>query len=126
MTFVFVDEPTFPSPVTALIHGAGGKTRKAEFSVIFKALPKTEVDALLKRIRDSAKAVAEDPNATPLTDREVLDEILVDFGPDLLDADRKPMVFSKANVDRVCEKWGFEPAIVKSFFANYVNASAKN
>ena len=124
--FIVATKPTFTAPVVANIPGDGGKFVKAKFSVVFKALDKEAVDELLKRIRASTKAVREDPDAVPLTDREVLDEVLAGFGPDLVEEDRTPMAFTPANVDRLCSIYPLESAMVRSFFDNYVNGPAKN
>ena len=124
--FVVTTKPTFTAPVVASIPGDGGKFVKAKFTVVFKALDKEAVDDLLKRIRASAKAVREDPDAVPLKDREVLDEVLEGFGPDLVEEDRTPMAFTPVNVDRLCSIYPLEAAMVRSFFDNYVNGPAKN
>ena len=124
--FIVTTKPTFIAPVTAQIPADGGKFTKVKFSVIFKALEKDAVDDLLKRIRQSAKAAREDADATPMKDREVLDEVLEGFGPDLVEEDRTPMAFTPANVDRLCSIYPLEAAMVKSFFDNYVNGPAKN
>lgn len=123
--FIVTTKPTFTAPVTANIPGDGGKFVKAKFSVVFKALEKEAVDDLLKRIRQSAKSARED-DAAPMKDREVLDEVLAGFGPDLVEEDRTPMAFTPANVDRLCSIYPLEAAMVRSFFDNYVNGPAKN
>jgi hypothetical protein len=124
--FVVTSKPTFVAPVAANIPADGGKFTKVKFSVVFKALEKEAIDELLKRIRQSAKAVREDPEVGQLKDREVLDEVLVGFGADLVEEDRTPMEFTAANVDRLCSIYPLESAMVKSFFDNYVNGPAKN
>jgi hypothetical protein len=124
--FVVSQKPTFVAPVVAMVPGDNGRFDRVKFSVVFKALDKEQVDELLKDIRTRAKAASQDVDAAPLKDREVLDELLVGFGPDLVEEDRTPMAFTPANVDRLCKIWPIEAAIVKSFFDNYVNGPAKN
>lgn len=124
--FVVTQKPTFTAPVVASIPADGGKFNRVKFTVVFKALDKDAVDELLKRIRERAKAHAQDSGAEMLKDREVLDEVLVGFGPDLVEEDRTPMAFTPANVDRLCSIYPLEGAMVKSFFDNYVNGPAKN
>ena len=124
--FIVTQKPTFIAPVVANLPADGGKFTKAKFSVVFKALEKDAVDDLLKRIRQSAKAALEDADAVPLKDREVLEELLVGFGPDLLEEDRTPMEFTPGNVDRLCSIYPLEAAMVRSFFDNYVSGPAKN
>ena len=124
--FIVSSKPTFTAPVVANIPGDGGKFVKAKFTVVFKALDKEAVDELLKRIRQSAKAARDDLDAAPLKDRDVLDEVLAGFGPDLFEEDRTPMAFTPVNVDRLCSIYPLEAAMVRSFFDNYVNGPAKN
>lgn len=124
--FIVTQKPTFVSPVVANIPADGGKVTKAKFSVVFKALDKDAVNDLLKRVSQGAKAALDDTDAVPLTDREVLDELLVGFGPDLLEEDRTQMEFCPGNVDRLCSIYPLEAAMVRSFFDNYVSGPAKN
>lgn len=124
--FVVTSKPTFIAPVVAQIPADGGRFEKVKFSVIFKALDKSEVDEMLKEIRSHAKAVADDADATPMKDRDLIDKLLVGFGPDLVEEDRTPMAFTPTNVDRLCAIWPIEPAIVKSFFDNYISGPTKN
>jgi hypothetical protein len=125
MTFVVSSKPTFTAPVVAHIPADGGRTQRIQFSVVFKALDKAGVDELIERIRTRAKAGADD-GAAALKDRDIIDELLVGFGPDLLEEDRTPMAYTPGNVDRVCSIWPLESAIVKSFFDNYITAGSKN
>ena len=124
--FIVTQKPTFTAPVVAKIPTDGGKFTTARFSVVFKALTKPEVDELLKRIRDRAQESTQDGGVELLKDREVLEEVLVGFGPDLVEEDRTPMVFNATNVERLCSIYPLEAAMVKSFFENYVNGPAKN
>jgi hypothetical protein len=124
--FVVTQKPTFSAPVIVNRPADGGTFERAEFSVIFKALKKSEIDTLLAHIRQRAKVSAENPDAPMLKDREIIDKVLAGFGPEVVDKDEIPLPFTTENVDALCELWMVEPAIIKSFFDNYVNASAKN
>jgi hypothetical protein len=124
--FVVTSKPTFTAPVVANIPADGGKFTKVKFSVVFKALSKEAVDDLLKNIRKRSEEYASDKSSEQLRDRDVLDEVLAGFGDDLLEEDRTPMAFNQANVDRLCNIYPLEAALVKSFFENYVSGPAKN
>ena len=124
--FVVTSKPSFVAPVIAQIPGDNGRHEKVKFSVVFKALTKGEVDALLERIRSRAKEAADGSDVVPLKDRELVDDLLVGFGSDLVEEDRTPMQFTPANVDRLCAIWPVEAALVKSFFDNYISSPAKN
>jgi len=121
--FVVTQKPTFTAPVTAKVPSDGGKFTPVKFTVVFKALDKPALDELLQRIRTRASGSADAP---PVKDREVLDEVLVGFGTDLVEEDRTPMAFTPTNVERLCAIWPLEAAIVKSFFDHYVAATSKN
>lgn len=120
--FVVTQKPTFTAPVTAKVPSDGGKFTPVKFTVVFKALDKPALDELLQRIRTRASGSAD----APVKDREVLDEVLVGFGTDLVEEDRTPMAFTPTNVERLCAIWPLEAAIVKSFFDHYVAAPSKN
>lgn len=124
--FIVASKPTFTAPVIANIPADGGKFTKVKFSVVFKALEKDAVDELLKRIRDRSKENAKDASVELVKDREVLEEVLVGFGSDLVEEDRTPMAYTSSNVDRLCAIYPLEAAMVRSFFENYVNGPAKN
>ena len=126
MAFVVATKPTFSAPVVAQVPADGGRFTKVSFSVVFKALDKQAVEELLKGIRSRAKEVAADDSVAPLRDRDLLDDLLVGFGPDVLEEDRTPMAFNPTNVDRLCAIWPIEAAIVKSFFDNYISGPTKN
>lgn len=129
--FVLSQSKTFTAPVIAHIPVDGGRTKKATFTVKFKALEKSEVDDLLAKARQSAKdnleSLEKGGTRTNSSDRNLIDEVLVGFGDDIKDEDGvTPLAFSQANVDRLCAIWPIEPAIVKSFIDNYINAPTKN
>lgn len=131
MTFVVSQKPTFTAPVVASIAGDGGRYQKVSFSVVFKALPKSEVEALLESIRANMRASAEaekkgDIFTSRLTDRDLVDALMVGFGPDLLDEARQPLEFTPANVEFLCNIYPLEAAIVKSYFDNYIKGPEKN
>jgi hypothetical protein len=128
--FVAAQKKTFPSTVIAHMPEGGGRTKKISFTVEFKALSKTEVDELLAKARKSAKANQEALETgsarTHSSDRELIDEVLVGFGKDLVEEDNTPMLFTPENVDRLCDIWPIEAAIAKSFIDNYIQAPVKN
>lgn len=128
--FIVSNRKTFTAPVIAHVPVDNGRTQKASFTVVFKALSKPEVDALLDAARVRAKAnleaMEQGGQRTVSSDRELIDEVLVGFGDDLREEDNTPMAFSQANVDRLCSIWPMEAAIAKSFVDNYVNAPGKN
>lgn len=131
MSFIVTQKPTFTAPVVAHIPADGGRFQKVKFTVVFKALPKAEVDELLTRIRANSRAAVAAARAGEefvgdMKDRDVVDEVLVGFGADLLDEERQPLEFTPANVDYLCSIYPVEAAIVKSYFDNYIKGPEKN
>lgn len=127
MSFILSSRKTFLSPVIAHVPVDGGKTQRVSFNVVFKALTKSQVEDLMKKLRPDADTAQNGSGVVAnLTDRELLDELLVGFGEDLRDEHGNPMPFTHENVDLVCDQWPLEQAIVKSFFDNYIHAPRKN
>lgn len=130
MAFIVATKKTFTAPVKATLPDDGGRTRTVTFSVIFKALTQPEVEDMYVRINARTKAnkaaLEEGRERVVRSDRELLNEVLVGFGEDIKEEDGTPMVFNPVNMERLCDTWGIEAAIVKSFFDHYINAATKN
>ena len=140
MTFILAPQTRFTAPVNFRIPADGGKTQKIAFSVVFRLLSAGELYELLKRIDDSTAKQhaliqqrekqpdqAYDPLPDPdFRDRDLIDEVLIGFGDDLLDVDRQPLAFTPENLERLLSVAGAKAAIVKSFFDHHVKAPEKN
>lgn len=139
--FILTEKPSFTAPVAFHIPADGGKTTKVEFSVVFRLLPADEVGDLLKQLdiqrlkaaarqklidSDPERALIELQDDDGLTDREIINRVLVGFGRDLMGEDRQPLEFSPANLDRLLSMHGAQRAIVTSFFENHFRAPEKN
>lgn len=125
--FVVSTKPTFTAPVVFNLPGDDGRPVKGRFTAVFKYLDKAAVEDLMARINERTKLLKEDPKASAIDDRDIVDEVLTGFGTDLVEEDRTPMVFNPANVDRLCSIVGVQAAIVTSFFDNFfVKAPTKN
>lgn len=128
--FVVTSKKSFTAPVVARMPADGGRTDVVKFNVIFKALSKPEVDRMWDGVQARAKAnqdaLASGGERNTTSDRELIDEVLIGFGEDLKDEDGSPLQFTPENVSKLCSIWPIEPAIVKSFFDNYINAPTKN
>lgn len=140
MTFVIKPTPDFLAPVTFNMPVDGGKTQAVTFSVRFKALAKSVVQDMIDRARlkPTAPIISQSADAasggaligeikvSPLTDREMVDMVLVGFGDDLKEPDGSQVEFTSEAVNRLCDIYGVEQAIVRSYFANFVAAATKN
>lgn len=139
--FILTDKPSFTSPVVFHTPADGGKTQKNEFSVSFRFLPADEVKELFRRL-DAQKLLAvarqkrleADPEGAlhaeqepdEITDREIIDRVLIGFGADLKGEDRQPLPFTPDNLDRLLRVHGTQQAIVESFFKHHFKAPEKN
>lgn len=139
--FILTEKPSFTSPVVFSIPADGGKTQKVEFSVLFRFLPADEVKELFRKL-DAQKLLTAarhkrlelDPEGglhaeqepDEITDREIIDRVLIGFGPDLKGEDRQPLAFTPDNLDRLLRVHGAQQAIVESFFKHHFKAPEKN
>jgi hypothetical protein len=140
MTFILAPQTKFTAPVHFRVPADGGKTQKIAFSVVFKLLSADELADLQKRARDSnLKQLAlikqreqqsdleHDPLPDPeFSNRDLIDEVLIGFGDDLLDVDRQPLAFTTENLERLLSVHGAEAAIIKSFYGHHIEAPQKN
>ena len=140
MAFILAPQTRFTAPVSFRIPADGGKTQKVSFSVAFKLLHASELKELfqrvqasmekqraLTRLREQQPDLVHEPMPEPeFGDRDVIDEVLVGFGEDLLDVDRQPLEFTPGNLDRLLRLAGAQEAIVESFFEYHVKAPGKN
>jgi hypothetical protein len=121
MSFKLSVSKDFPAVVNAEIPGDNGRPQKISFKVRFARLSTTEVEDLIKRIQS-----VDDDGQRTLTDQEVVNQVLTDFGDDLLDDNGNQLSFTDANIAALCDVHPIRPAIVASFFDAYFKAKAKN
>lgn len=140
MSFILAPQTRFTAPVSFRIPADGGKTQKVTFSVVFKLLSSDELSELRKRASDSAAKqtalikereqqpeLEHEPMPDPdFRDLDLIDEVLVGFGDDLLDVDRQPLAFTPENLERLLSVHGAQAAIIKSFHEHYIAAPQKN
>ncbi len=139
--FVLTEKPSFTAPISFHIPADGGKTQKVDFSVSFRFLPADEVKELFRRLdaqklltaarqkrldADPEGALHTDQEADEITDREIIERVLIGFGDDLKGEDRKPLPFTPDNLDRLLRVHGAQQAIVESFFKHHFQAPEKN
>jgi hypothetical protein len=140
MSFILAPQTSFTAPVSFRIPADGGKTQKVTFSVVFKLLSSDELSELRKRASDSAAkqiALIKQREQQPelehelmpgpdFRDLDLIDEVLVGFGDDLLDVDRQPLAFTPENLERLLSVHGAQAAIIKSFYEHHIEAPQKN
>jgi hypothetical protein len=121
MSFKLAVSKDFAAVVNAEIPGDNAKPQKISFKVRFARLSTSEFDALLKSLN-----TLDDEGKRTLTDQDVVDQVLTDFGDDLLDDNGNALAFTPDNVASLCDVHPLRPAIVKAFFDQYLKAQAKN
>jgi len=139
MAFTLVPKTQFTAPVEFRIPADNGKTEKISFSVVFKLLSAEQVKDLNDRLAASGAAVRAElarreadptqeytPIAPAVSDRDVINEVLVGFGPDLKGEDKQPLEFTSDNLDALLQIHGAAGAIVESFFKHHFKEPAKN
>lgn len=139
--FILTEKPSFTAPVVFHIPADGGKTQKVEFSVVFRFLPADEVKDLFRRLDaqklltaarqkrhelDPESALQGERDQDEITDRDIIDRVLIGFGDDLKGEDRKPLDFTPDNLERLLRVHGAQQAIVESFFKHHFKAPEKN
>lgn len=124
--FKLAASPTFIAPVKAQLPADKGRTTNVLFHVHFKRLSQLEYQALLRRLEESKADLLAGGEAAPkFGDRELIDEVLTGFEPDLQGEDGTPLEFTPNNVDALCAIYPIQPAIVRSFFEHFGRAAEK-
>ena len=107
------------------------------FRVKYKRLTDEEYQTLLKRqyaqqlktFSDLMPAAGQDapkmPDVEPITDREVIDMVVLDWDQ-MLGEDDKPLPFNKDNLERALQTLGCRTAIVKRYFELHKKEAEKN
>jgi len=137
MTFRIAVVPHFWQLVEHELIGDLGTTVKIGFKVKFRRPDQDEVEDLIQRVFDKARATllpAEppaapaDPTATAakeLTDREVIERFVIDWD-DVLGDDDRPLPYTPDNLARANRVLGVRGAIVRTFLDNFLKAPEKN
>ncbi len=114
----------FWAPVVLALPGDDGKPETVDFRARYKRLKKSErveLDACLmaSRVHHEAGLRGQEVPAglaEPITDREVLQMVLVDW--DLKDKQGQAVPYTSQMLDELGEDWdGFEAALVVGYFA---------
>jgi len=120
MSFKLSVSPDFSALINAEIPGDNGKSQKISFHVRFKRFTASEYDALIKRLQP------DQDGSRGFTDQDLVDDVLVGFGDDLLDDNGNVLAFTPDNVAALCDVIPIRSIIVQAFFDNHFKAKAKN
>lgn len=114
--------PTFLLTVVAPIPNDKGVLQKTNFGVICKRLSDDEVQDLWK----AATPPRPDEERTQLTDKEVVERVVVGFGKDVLGDDGEPLEYNAETHQAVFSVHPVTPCTVRAFFDYYMKAGLKN
>lgn len=108
-------KPTFSAPVVWRLAGDDGQTVEVTYSATFRRVDDDEAKLLQERLTKGE-----------LTDRELLDKVLVGW-VGLLDEEGMPFAFTPENRQAAKAEWPtFEAALVFSYFKHQDAAVVKN
>lgn len=140
MTFRIAVVPHFWQLVEHELIGDLGTTIKIAFKVKYRRPDQQEVENLVERVFDKARASllasvpagepapGDESTATPpkpITDQEVIDSYVLDWD-DVLGDDDAPLPYTADNLARANRLLGVRGAMVRTFLDNFLKAPAKN
>lgn len=124
--------PTYTAPIVVEMPGDNGKFDKVAFTAVFRRLTIGEIETIHKRLNASVdpKAPTEDASADPviipMTDDELVRDVMVGWGKDVIGDDGLPLEFNDAHLTALLDIFPVRPTIVRRFFDTIANARAKN
>lgn len=132
----FAVSDTFQLPVTAPLPDDKGRKVNTKFTLVCKRLEREEVLAMWKAVQpvfpatDAAATEGADASAEPprkqMTDDEVIDQVVVGFGGDILDQNNAPLAWTLENKRAVFAVHPVTECTVQAFFDYYMKAGRKN
>lgn len=125
MAFKIAASPTYKVDVVVHFPGEDGKLRKQSFVAVFKRLTQGEIETLRDRIaaRNNGALLATEPQ--PISDRELLDEVLVGW-EGVQDEDGNELLFNEANKDALLALHPTQPRLVAAYLKSLTDAREKN
>jgi hypothetical protein len=115
MSFKIAVSPTYTVPVKVDIPADDGKTQRRVFTARFKRLEQEELEELTERM-----------NKGELTDKQIIDEVLVGWGDDVMSEDGEKLEFNASNLNSLLRVFPTKPTIVRTFFDSIKQATRKN
>jgi hypothetical protein len=125
MTFRLAVSPSYKVEVTVHFPGEDGKLKKQSFVAIFKRLPQGEIELLRDRIAARAKDLRLETDPQPITDRELLDSVLIGWEA-VQDEDGNDLPFNEANKNSLLSIHPTQPRLVTAFLNSLTQAREKN
>lgn len=119
--------PTYSAPVAVDIPTDKGKTVKTVFTAIFRRVSMEEIEELQERLKQKFNDDGSmDTTVERLKDDELVRDVMVGWGKDVVGDDGEPLEFNDANLTALLNIFPVRPQIVRTFFDTISNARAKN
>lgn len=127
MFIVGTANQSYPYPVTVGLFDEKGNKQKKTFKLRFKRVSQDEIELIEHRLKLSKRELplteeelAEIPSkfagAEPMTDMELLHEVVTGFEAGVLAPDGSPLPFSAENLEALANTFPAKPAMVNAFF----------
>lgn len=137
MFIVGTANQSYPYPVTVGLFDEKGNKQKKTFKLRFKRVSQEEIELIEHRLKLAKRAMplteeelAEIPSkfagAEPMTDMELLHEVVAGFEAGVLDKDGSPLPFSAENLEALADTFPAKPAMVNAFFDSINKVMQKN
>lgn len=107
--------PTYRSPVTVPILTDDNQVIERTFTAIFKRLDQDQIDDLYGRIARGE-----------LTDRKLIDEVMVGWGTDVCDEDGTALEFNQRNLNALLAIHPTREYLARKFYDTVQSATLKN
>lgn len=137
MFIVGTANQSYPYPVTVGLFDEKGKKQNRTFKVRFKRVSQEEIEMIEHRLKLAKRTMplteeelAEIPSkfagAEPMTDMELLHEVVTGFEEGVFDKDGNPLPFNAENLEELANTFPAKPAMVNAFFDSINKVMQKN
>lgn len=113
--FVISQAPTYTVPVKVFTPSDKGKTTTSTFTATFRRLSMEEIEEMNAKLKEKA-----------LTDTQLLHDVMVGWGEDVMDADGNQLPFNERNFDALLNVFPVRGTLVQAFMESLNTAAAKN
>lgn len=113
--FIIAQDPTYTVPVKVFIPSNKGKTTPHTFTAKFRRLTMQEIEDMNVQLKEKT-----------LTDTQLLQDVMVGWGDDVMDADGNPLPFNERNFDALLNVFPTRGTLVQAFMESLNTAAAKN
>lgn len=121
---------SYPCTITVGMIDDNGVKKDHKFTIRFRRVAQDELESIHDRLNvGKQKTDGETPpgeTLEKLTDNQLLHEVVVGFGSDVLGEDDKPLEFNADNLNLLANTFPCRPAMVQAFFDSCQKVLRKN